>query len=277
MPGGDDQQEQTTRTEPWEAQQPFLRRLFREARQQLDRPAEETLAGFTPLQQQGRQAAERVAGQAQGNIGDVSDQAVGALEQAITGTSGPGLAEMVDAATRPAQRQFSEQTMPQIRRNAVQSGNIGGSRQGVAEGIAARGLQDTIADTSVQVQNEQQRRALQAAGMAPGLERAQFGLQLMPADIMRQLGGEEQSQEQALLDAQNRQLQQYQQLIGGNYGQTTTQPGPTSNPFLSAIGGAAGGAGLGGMLSAEGAALSGNPWAVPIAAGVGGLGGLLGG
>jgi hypothetical protein len=45
-------------------------------------------------------------------------------------------------------RNFSEGLMPQIRESAIQNNSLGGSRQGIAEGVAARGTQEAISDAN---------------------------------------------------------------------------------------------------------------------------------
>lgn len=48
----------------------------------------------------------------------------------------PYLGQITDAALRTQNRQFSENVLPQISSQANQAGQIGGTRQGIAEGIA---------------------------------------------------------------------------------------------------------------------------------------------
>lgn len=63
----------------------------------------------------------------------------------------PDVQGMIDAATRDAKNTYNEQTAPGIERNAAASGNINSSRTGIAQGIAARGLANTVADTSANI------------------------------------------------------------------------------------------------------------------------------
>lgn len=69
-----------------------------------------------------------------------------ALTDARNVNSNPYLQAAMEAALRPATRAFSETTMPALRMGGMATGTGGSSRQGVAEGIAARGLQDAAAD-----------------------------------------------------------------------------------------------------------------------------------
>lgn len=81
--------------------------------------------------------------------------------------------DLTRAATRPAVRAFQEQTMPSIGHAAVGAGQVGGSRQGVAEGIAARGLQDYIGDTSRELAESERIRAQQRQRNALNLAASQ--------------------------------------------------------------------------------------------------------
>lgn len=90
---------------------------------------------------------------------------------------------LTEAATRPAMRQFQEQVLPSIGHQAVAAGQRGGSREGVAQGIAARGLTDLIGDTSTRIAEAERQRALQTQmqamglGSQQGLQGKQLGLQ----------------------------------------------------------------------------------------------------
>lgn len=75
----------------------------------------------------------------------------------------PYMDQMVQAATRDATRTFGESVMPGIGMNAAATGNINSTRTGVAEGIAQRGLQDTIADTSAQMRGSAWTQGLAAS------------------------------------------------------------------------------------------------------------------
>lgn len=87
---------------------------------------------------------------------------------------------LTQAATRPMVRQFQEQVLPSIGHAAVAAGQVGGSRQGVAQGIAARGLTERIGDVSTQLAENERLRALQAqqAAMGLGAQQGVMGQQL---------------------------------------------------------------------------------------------------
>lgn len=85
------------------------------------------------------------------------------LASASAYANNPYLQSQIDAATRDASRQYNEQTVPGINANAAGTGNINSTRTGVAQGIAQRGLQDTIADTSAKIRSQAWSQGLNAA------------------------------------------------------------------------------------------------------------------
>lgn len=64
----------------------------------------------------------------------------------LTNVNNPFLGAMGEAATRDMVRQYQEKILPGISQDAIGSGQFGGSRQAIAEGIAARGASENIAD-----------------------------------------------------------------------------------------------------------------------------------
>jgi len=58
----------------------------------------------------------------------------------------PYLGQMGNAATRDIIRQYQEKVLPGISQEAIGAGQFGGSRQAIAEGIAARGTSENISD-----------------------------------------------------------------------------------------------------------------------------------
>lgn len=76
------------------------------------------------------------------------------------------VANAINSAIRPVTQNFQEQVMPAIRQGAQAAGQMGSSRQGIAEGIAARGYQDTVGDISSNMMNQAYNQGLQAMNSA---------------------------------------------------------------------------------------------------------------
>ena len=206
----------------------------------------------------------------------------------------PYQAQMMQAATRPLEQQFSNQVLPQIASLYSRAGRYGsGAMQGAlgqATEAYTRGLGDitgTIAGQQFQqergLQQQAQLAQAQLAAAAPSI----YGQQFIPSQQLAQVGAaREQIAAQPLQEQMQRfnfgQQLPYQQLSGylssvygspmGSFGtqtQSTTMP---SNPLMGGLAGA----GLGYL---GGQFLGGSGLMNPVSQGVigAGLGGVLGG
>ena len=274
-------------------QRDFLEKLLTDVRDTATQPVEFPeiqIAERTPLQQEAVDRA--IAG-----IGGFEN-----LLQTGADTVGAGIAALQPGGADRFQNQFIQDVIDQnladitrqgdiarqqIGSRAVQQGAFGGSRQAIAEQELQRNLADTFARQSAglraQAFESAQDRAQKAselftkAGIATaGLGEAQQAAQMRDVNLLSQLGGIEQRQQQAELDALrstslSQQFEPYQRLSfmsdifrGVPSTQTalttTTTPDPSR---LSQIGGLAGG--FASLLGAFGGG------------GGGGLGSLLGG
>lgn len=170
---------QTSTSEPWKAQQPYLLDAFKNAQnifnQQSGTPFYDggLYAPMDPLTKQGvdatagyatgagNAAATGVANSAspllsagQGSLdlyGNLATAAQADPTQANITNAGlyannPFINGQIDAASRDVVRNLGENIIPGINRNASGSGNINSTRTGMAEGIAKRGAADRIAD-----------------------------------------------------------------------------------------------------------------------------------
>lgn len=126
--------------------------------------------------------------QALGGFNRAAEGALGSYQRAVQ----PTLSNLQDQLST-ANRDFTEQVLPQIRGAASGAGGYGGSRQGIAEGIASRG------------QIESLNRAIGRAGEGFGLAAGQLGqgLALGAGDLGQQLlGSAQERQRQAYLGGQ---------------------------------------------------------------------------
>lgn len=92
-----------------------------------------------------------------------TNQTAGNIAAASQYANNPYMSSMVDAATRDVRRQFNEETLPGIDRTAAGTGNMNSTRAGIAAGIAQRGLQDAIMDTSAQMRGNAYQQGLSQA------------------------------------------------------------------------------------------------------------------
>lgn len=147
----------------------------------------------------------------------------------------PGYARAREATMTDATNNLTRNILPQIRNGAVADGAYGGSRQGIAEGLAgsetARGVGDTLARMDMDAYNSGLGMYNSAANRAPST----YGLGLAPANTLQQVGGMYQNDQQRQIDADMARwnfnqmspllnLQNFQNLTGtaGQYGGTTT-------------------------------------------------------
>lgn len=188
-----------TQTSLPEYAEPYFQRL-------MERTEAQSLTGYQPF------GGQRIAGQAPETLGaqqltrDIAGSGIAGLPQAMGVTAGnvragqqlagqagpygfgaanqfidPGVTEsymspymrsVLDVQKDQAARQFNEQA-GQRAAQAVQAGAFGGSRQGVVEGVAQRGLLDRMAN-------------IEATGMQQAYQQAQQGFQADRAARMAQ-------------------------------------------------------------------------------------------
>lgn len=104
----------------------------------------------------------------------------------------PYMAAYLEAALRPTRQYFEESLMPSIASEAITAGGFGGSRQGVAEGLAARGLAQAEGDVTARLLNDFYRQGLSAEQtgitLAGGLRAGQETTRTLEAETNPILG-----------------------------------------------------------------------------------------
>src|SRR5688500_4836148 len=238
--GGSSSGTQKTVAEPWKEQRPFLLDIFRQAENQFHQPGPgyypgQTVAGQSPAT---TQAQQYILGQATNQGQQVGQMGVDSLGRLLNGGLNPHLDAAIAAAQRPLIQQFTDSggTLSNIRDQFTQAGQFGGTRQGIAEGIAGGRLQHELGDISSQIAfdalKQQQQAQVQALSLLPGIQQSLYA----PAYALDAVGQQQRSLDQAQIDAmidrynyeQNLEaakLAQYQQLVQGTFGGTSTATG----------------------------------------------------
>ena len=249
---------QTTRTEPWEQQKPYLERGF-EFTEDLYRGGQlnpayyggQTVAGFTPAQQAAQEATLRYAtdpqtenfmGAAQGGLGSLMAGDVN------TDVFGP----LADAYRTEAMGQLTGEVLPGIREEIVKTQPGGGTRgdlvQGTAVGATGQRIADNLAKAQFDAYQQAQNRRMGAFSQYPSI----LGAPLAMTGAVGQVGAQQQAMDQQMLDADRAKyaydaqrsqlgLQNYMAGISGEYGGTSTATGPGGpNPMLTALAGGVG-------------------------------------
>lgn len=147
------QSEQQSRV--WEGQAPFLQNLYARA---------------DALQQQQFGQTGQIARQ---NLAPIQAAGFPAWQQAVSGQVNPA---QLSAGLEAMGTQFSRETLPQIRGGAMQSGGLGGSRQGIAEGLAAGELARQQRGLFADLSGQASQRQMGALQLAPSM----FDLSMAP-------------------------------------------------------------------------------------------------
>ena len=217
-----------------EYQETFLKDLLASTSTLADQPVgipAYQVAGLTPAQQAAIQLGISGVGAYQPMMqagAATLGQGVAALQPgAFQQYMNPYVDTVIDQSLADLQRQANMERQ-RIGSAAVQSGAFGGSRQAVAEQELQRNTADAFARQSAQLRAQAfesaQDRAQQGAELFGklGLQQAAMGesaqaAQARDVGILSQLGGQEQAQQQAELDAQRatnleRQFEPYQRI-----------------------------------------------------------------
>lgn len=274
------------KADPWEGQQPYLKDIYAQTGGLYGSGMGYTpysgprVAGLSDIQRQGMETGYQ-------NIlsGNTPAQAAGGmlnktLQGDYLGGANPYLDQVFATSAQNVTDQFNRNILPSIKTAGVQSGMYDSSRQGIAEGLAAGEAQKNLAQLSANIYapayESERGRQIQAATLAPSLSN-------WDAQQLMGLGGIEQDMTQRELDAMQQYWNEYQQAPWSRLGSYTTNvmgmgtPGGTTSTTQEGaggfsptgmLGGAALGAGVGGMLPA---AMMASPWAWPLAIGGGAL------
>lgn len=187
--------------------------------------------------------------------------------------SGDVLNNAIKATAAPLQEQYARTTIPTIEDAAASAGQFGGSRQGIAEGLAKAELDKNIANLDAgmryQAATDDINRQIQGYQTAAQFTPTMYDLLTTPTNVLSSVGQQQDyfANLKAKTDLNN--LLGYgdfiRQFIPGASSSTRTQQGG------SKAGGALAGAGTGAMIGTQ--IMPG--WGTAIGAGVGALGSLL--
>lgn len=243
----------------------------------------QTIQPLDPRTTQGLDYATMLAQQRLPQLANQNQQALTGLYNAADINNNPNLQAAITAATEPTIRQFTDAggVLSQIRNNGVANGNLGGTRQGIAEGIAMDRLSQNTMNIGQQMAQQAYQTGLDAQARGLALAPNVSSSIMAPATTLDAVGQENRGLQQQFIDDQiqrwnyNQQLPgnnlaAFQNLINGGFGGTSTSTanGGKSSPILTGLGGAAAGYSMATMMPALG--MTG-----PVGAGIGLMAGLL--
>ena len=260
MSKGSGSQTQTTKSEPWEGQAPYLRDIFQQAQNMTPQQfyPDQTYANPDDILLRAEQIGEQ---QALGGQTDIANALVpgftSLMQDPSTRFANPMFQNALIAGLNPIEESTSR-LLQQARRGATGAGQLGGTRQGILEAEVLKDMLTKQSDVASRLYGDVYGDALKSQAVAmQNIPTIMSGLQA-PAQTLQQLGNIRTARAQLPIDeamqrysfnqnANLANLQNYANLIGNPIPgmQTTTQPGARSNPLLGLLG-AAGGFMIGG-------------------------------
>jgi hypothetical protein len=247
--------ESTQEAVPWSGAQPYLLDINRQA-QGINNAGGaqyypgQTYPGRDPLQDQAQNLSLNYATNSMPDQIYDAQRAQSFALNSPDAANNPYVQNMMRSNAFNLNRNLQENLLPAIDSGAVNAGAYGGSRQGIAQGLAMRGTQDALANANASTMMDAYSKGLGAQGMALGNAGNMMNMGLSPMNIMNQVGQYNQGIDQTALDADmarwnyNQQLPMetlnfYNNIIQGNnaWGSQSTQDGGGSSPLSGAIGG----------------------------------------
>lgn len=290
--GGGGQTTTTTKADPWVGQQPYLQSVFSGAQNAYNQYAgnpSSSVAGFTPMQQQAMGVTQNVANgtnfsnaagvnNAAGNYtanllnGNTSaNPASSAFAQFANGSmmNNPYETGALNAANNAITRSYQTATAPNTASAFEAAGRYGSGAYGNAVSQNQQDLATQLGNTDASLVNNmyQQNVGNMLAG-AQGLSGQQTAaLSMAPNTVnsingaatnLYNMGGNQQALQQSQINAPWQLLNNYSNLIQGQYGgQSSTSQPYYQNQTAGALGGAASGAAMGSMFGPWGTAIGG--------------------
>lgn len=285
--GSSDSVEQTVRNEPPSIVKPYLTSMYQRAntagQNALPYYPTQTFANFTPMQESGMfgnldYAQNYMFPATMGYQQSLADY----MDAPMNIASNPAVTGMMDANRMRAVQALQEDMLPAIRGGAIAAGQLGGSRQGIAEGQAVGRTMDALTQANAQTMLGALDPMTRLAGFASSAMPGALQMGFTPGDLAMQYGGAYQGQQQQAIDEAMQRyyypeqkawetLQQQNAIYSGvPWGQTTTGEQAGASPLAGAVGGGLLGASLssapffsaGGTGAALGTAMGG--WALPL-------------
>lgn len=300
--GGGGNTTTTTKADPWSGQQPYLQSVFGGAQNVYNQYAgnpSSSVAGFTPMQQQAMGVTQNIAnGTNFGNAPGVNNAAGSYTSNLLSGNTSANPASnafaqfangsmmnnpyetgALNAANNAITRSYQTATAPNTASAFEAAGRYGSGAYGNAVSQNQQDLATQLGNTDASLVNTMYQQnmgnMLQGAQGLSGQQTA--ALSMAPNTVnsingaatnLYNMGGNQQSLNQAQINAPWQLLNNYSNLIQGQYGgqSSTTQP-YYQNQLAGGMGGAMAGASMGSMF--------GSPWGTGLGALGGGLMGIL--
>lgn len=196
-----------------------------------------------------------VPGQIQ-NVASLNNAVNFGLGDVLNVNSNPYMQRAIQAGITPIWQSYMDPNgvMSQIRQGAVEAGGVGGSRQGIAEGVAAGRYAQAVGDTAAKMANEQYGMGLDTFERTMLFAPNAMQAGTIPAQTLANVGAsvEGRAADQAAYDEQVKlwqmnapwmPLNNYANIVygGGGAGGTTTTSSGGQTTGQKLVGGLAGG------------------------------------
>ena len=257
------------KADPWAGAQPHLSTGYEEAQRLFETGGPAYFPGQTyvnrdPLENAAQQQLLAFSQGGMQNQANALGQANMAMLNAPDVASNPYVTGMADTIQRRMNQNLIENQLPAIKGGAMGAGAVGGSRQGLAEGMAVRGTNEAMGDALAQLYGNAYNSGLEQQARGVGFAPQTMQAQMSPFETMAGVGAYNRGeQELALQDQLARfeyeqnlpytNLQNYMAIVNGApWGSTAnTDVGGTSRGFnaMGALGGGMMGASAAGALS----------------------------
>lgn len=167
------------------------------------------VAGFNPLETLGQASAI-------GATQPIVNQAQQAFGQALQTdpTQNPFFQSALQSTLNPFIRNFQQQVLPGIRSQAIGVGQPGGSREGIAQGLASQGLLEQLGNIAAQMGSQAFGQGLTARQGALGLAPQLGALSLLPSQTLMDIGQQQRGMEQQRILSPFTLAQQIKGLAG---------------------------------------------------------------
>jgi hypothetical protein len=279
--GGSSNTQTIQNADPWAGIQPYLLGsdagvgIFPEAQRLYSKDIEELYpgqmyVGRTPLETQARnmQLEYLSSPEMATDINRIQQATEFGLGDVLYPESNPAMEAYMDAANRNTVKQLTENILPSYRGAFVDAGQIGSSREAMAEGMAMEEALNVIGDTNAQIAMGGYGQGLQHMGETMRLAPLTVGMDMQIPEMLKAVGAEDRAwMEKPLQEDISRwgyyeglpgqMLDEYVARLGGyptgSFGSSssTTSGGGSSSPLMGALGGAATGAGAFGALTGQ--------------------------
>jgi hypothetical protein len=171
----------------------------------------ERVADFSPFQQQAFGLTPGVADTLQDAAGQ-SAAGFGMLTDPSRIGNNPFLEQAIAGLRETSLRDLQRNQLPTIRNNAVATGGLGGSRQGIAEGLAFSDLNRDLVNTEANLRAQQFNTDTSNMLSALINQGSILSGQTAAPDYLQRAGALQQGQTQAGLDARRQQFEEEQNL-----------------------------------------------------------------